>query len=103
MVKNKFSELIAPAMNRVWRRRVPKVKPLVSTGHYDADYNLVVADKNRLGVTELYVLTDKALNQVPCSRLERIMMVISSSPHQSLLLLHINLQGNSRNVQIKSP
>ena len=90
-------------MNRVWRRRVPKVKPLVSTGHYDADYNLVVADKNRLGVTELYVLTDKALNQVPCSRLERIMMVISSSPHQSLLLLHINLQGNSRNVQFKTP
>ena len=81
-------------MNRIWRQRTPLTVPLISNKIYDSDFNLLVVDKNRLGVTEVFVLSEESLDQVPCSRLERLMMIISSTPHQALLLMHSNLQGN---------
>ena len=60
---------------------------------YDEDYNLVVGETNERGTTELFKLSEPSMDAVPCSRLERLMMVLSNSPHQALLLLHLNLQG----------
>ena len=80
-------------MNRIWRKREPLTQPIISSQHYDADFNIIVTDTNRLGVTEKYILSEKSLNQVPCSRLEKLVFILSSTPHQSLLMLHINLQG----------
>ena len=84
-------------MNRIWRQRTPAEKPLISNNEYDADFNLLMVDKNRLGATEVFILSEKSMEQVPCSRLERLMMVISSTPHQALLLMHSNLQGKNDN------
>ena len=80
-------------MNRIWRQRTPLTRPLISNKVYDSDFNLLMVDQNRLGVTEVFMLSEESLDQVPCSRLERLMMVISSTPHQALLLMHSNLQG----------
>ena len=82
-------------MNKIWSSRSSFKPPklLITNDEYDADFNIIVTDKNRLGITELYKISEKSLAQVPCSRLERLMMVICSTPHQALLLLHTNLQG----------
>lgn len=82
-------------MNRIWRTRTSFRNPklLITKNTYDVDFNILVTDKNQLGVSELFKISEKSLAQVPCSRLERVMMVICSTPHQALLLLHSNLQG----------
>ena len=50
-------------------------------------------DRNNRGETEVFSLSEASMKAVPCSRLERAMMVLSSTPHQALLLLHTALQG----------
>ena len=95
LLKNSTLELTAISMNRIWRTRKSFRKPklLITNNTYDVDFNIIVTDKNQLGVSELFMVSEKSLAQVPCSRLERLMMVICSTPHQALLLLHTNLQG----------
>ena len=90
-------------MNRIWRQRTPLKRPLISDKTYDSDFNLLMVDQNRLGVTEVFILCEDSLDQVPCSRLERLMMVISSTPHQALLLMHSNLQGKFMRIGLDFP
>ena len=90
--------MTAPAINLIWSDRKPIDKLLVSTRVYDADYNLVTSDSTVEGATELFRLSEPSMDAVPCSRLERIMMVLSSTPHQSLLILHLHLQGKKSNL-----
>ena len=52
-----------------------------------------MTDKNNLGETEVFALSETTMSSIPCSRLERAMMVLSSTPHQALLLLQTALQG----------
>ena len=88
--------MTAPAINLIWSDRNPIDKLLVSTRVYDVDYNLITSDSNIEGSTELFRLSEPSMNAVPCSRLERLMMVLSSTPHQSLLILHLHLQGKEK-------
>ena len=50
-------------------------------------------DINHHGQTEIFALSEATMSSIPCSRLERAMMVLSSTPHQALLILHTALQG----------
>ena len=54
-------------------------------------------DHGEEGETQLYRLSPDSLQAVPCSRLERAMMVLSSTPHHALLVMHTSLQGKSEN------
>ena len=80
-------------MNMVWRSREPVDKVMISTRAYDEDYNLIMSGTSQTGETMKFLLSESSLDEIPCARLERLMMVISSSPHHSLLKLHIHLQG----------
>ena len=86
--------MTAPSINRIWRKREPYTAPLVAAQVYDPDGNLIMFDTNNHGETEVFALSESAMKAVPCSRLERAMMVLSSTPHQALLVLHTALQGN---------
>ena len=57
------------------------------------DYNYVVIDANEKKETQLYYLNEDTMKNVPNSRMERLMLVLSSTPHEALLSLHANLQG----------
>ena len=88
-----FIEITAPAINHIWASRQPMTSPLISERIYDEDYNLIVSDSTNTGSTEVYRLSESSMDAVPCSRLERLMVVLSSTSHQSLLILHLHLQG----------
>ena len=60
---------------------------------YDEDYNLISSTPGQTGTTEKYRLDEFTMDAVPCSQLERLMFVLSSTPHQAFLLLHLHLQG----------
>ena len=53
----------------------------------------MVVDANEQKETQLYYLDETTMKNVPNSRMERLMMVLSSTPHEALLSLHANLQG----------
>lgn len=86
-------ELTAPAVNYIWTDRIPMDHNLVSERIYDEDYNLITSESPIAGTTRLYKLSQRSMEAVPCSRLERLMMVLSTTPHQSILIMHLHLQG----------
>ena len=88
-------EITAPAINHIWANRKPLPRLLVSERVYDEDYNLITSDSTTTGSTEVFKLSEPSMDAVPCSRLERLMIVLSSTPHQSLLILHLHLQGKN--------
>ena len=57
------------------------------------DGNILLTDVNNHGETEVFALSETTMSSIPCSRLERAMMVLISTPHQAMLLLHTALQG----------
>ena len=87
--------MTAPAINHIWTTRIPLAGLLRSERVYDEDYNLMSSTPGQVGTTEKYRLSEPAMDAVPCSRLERLMFVLSSTPHQSFLLLHLHLQGKN--------
>ena len=98
---NHFLEITAPAINNIWASRKPLEHALVSERVYDEDYNLITSDSPSVGTTEIYRLSEPSMDAVPCSRLERLMMVLSFTPHQSLLILHLHLQGNLKFIKME--
>lgn len=57
------------------------------------DYNFVMVDANDKQETQMYYLDEDTMKRVPNSRMEKLMLVLSSTPHEALLTLHANLQG----------
>ena len=82
-------------MNSLWLSRSPVLgQTIKSKGYkYDADFNLVMLDKNADGVTYVYRLSEADIGTIPETELEKLAYQLSSTPHQSILSLHQNLQG----------
>lgn len=52
-----------------------------------------MVDANDKQETQMYYLDEDTMKRVPNSRMEKLMLVLSSTPHEALLTLHANLQG----------
>ena len=82
-------------MNSLWLSRSPSFgQTIKSKGYkYDPDFNLVMMDKSADGETFVYRLSEADIGTIPESDLEKLAYQLSSTPHQSLISLHQNLQG----------
>ena len=96
-----YLELTAPAINHIWATRKPFSNNRRSDRIYDADYNLITVGNGHQGELERFQLSEAAMDRVPCSQLERLMFVLSSTPHQSFLMLHLHLQGLYKPFMLK--
>lgn len=84
-------ELTAFPINELWSsRKLIRNRATRSQYQYDADFNLVMREQNGAGNIQLFMLE---ADNFPCAQLEQLIRHMSRDTHQSVLVLHIALQG----------
>ena len=64
-----------------------------TNSQYDADFNIILRDRDETGNVQLYMLDPKEVEKMPCAQLEQLIRHMSTDYHQSLLVLHSTIQG----------
>ena len=80
-------------INKLWKGREKRTIRRTVGHRYDWDFNLIWMDKDARGSSILYKLTDKDLEDIPNNEMEKMVHLLSSTPHQAVLILHVYIQG----------
>ena len=82
-------------INHLWATRVIIPNRLTrSNNNYDIDFNIILRDRDQNGRIQVYMLDPGEVEKMPCAQLEQLVHHMSLDHHQSLLVLHITMQGN---------
>ena len=82
------------SINQLWAARVIIRNRQTRTNNlYDADFNVLLRDRDQNGHTQIYMLDADEVARLPNAQLEQLIHHMSIDHHQALLVLHIALQG----------